>query len=120
MKVTITAFFIIAAIVANSQTTIELEDVSKHVDDSVTVCGKVASGRYMEQSNRKLTLLNVGAAFPNQIFTIVIDSSLRSQFETVPETLFLSKDVCVTGKVTLYRDAPQIVIYRKEQIQISK
>jgi hypothetical protein len=120
MKLIITAFFIIAAFVTNSQTTIKLEDVSKHIDDSVTVCGKVASGRYMDQSNRKLTLLNVGTAFPNQVFTIVIDSNLRTQFESAPETLFLDKHVCVIGKVSQYRDTPQIVIYRKEQIQVNK
>jgi len=74
----------------------------------------------MAQSNQKLTLLNVGAAFPNQVFTIVIDNELRAKFETAPETFFLDKDVCVTGKVSLYRDAPQIVIYKKEQIQLPK
>ena len=103
-----------------AQTSIKLEDVSKHVDDSVTVCGKVASGRYMDGSTRKLTLLNVGAAFPNQVFTIVIENDLRTRFESAPETLYLDKDVCVTGKVSMYRDAPQIVIYKKEQIQIPK
>jgi hypothetical protein len=120
MKYTLICLFLFSAVIGHTQTTIKLEDVSKHIDDSVTVCGKVSSGRFIDQSSRKLTLLNVGAAFPNQVFTIVIDDNLRVQFDSAPETLFLDKDVCVTGKVTLYRDAPQIVIYRKDQIQISK
>jgi hypothetical protein len=111
---------LISGISSNSQSIIKLEEVSKHVDDIVIVCGKVASGRSMDQSIRKLTLLNVGAAFPNQVFIIVISNELRSQFETAPETFFLDKEVCVTGKSSLYRDAPQIVIYKKEQIQVPK
>ena len=51
----------------------------------------------MDQSNRNPTLLNVAAP---------------------PETLLLDKDVCVTGKVTLYRDTPQIISYNKEQLQL--
>jgi hypothetical protein len=120
MKYTLICYFLLSAVIGHSQTTIKLEEVSKHVGDSVTVCGKVASGRYTDQSSRKLTLLNVGAAFPNQVFTIVISNELRGQFETTPESLFLDKDVCVTGKVSLYRNTPQIVIYRKEQIQVNK
>jgi DNA/RNA endonuclease YhcR with UshA esterase domain len=116
MKFLLIILLILAAFTGHSQTQINLEDVSKHINDSVTVCGKVASGRYMDQTNRKLTLLNVGAAFPNQVFTI--DNDLRSAFETVPETFFLEKEVCVTGRVTLYRDAPQIIIYRKDQILV--
>lgn len=109
---------LIFCVIAQAQAVIKPEDAAKHVNDSVIVCGTVASGRYMDQTNCKLTLLNVGAAFPNQAFTIVIDSDLRTQFEKAPETLLLDKQVCVTGKVSLYRDTPQIIIYRKDQIQI--
>jgi hypothetical protein len=105
---------------SNSQIVIKLEDISKHVGDSVNVCGKVAGGRYMDQSESKLTLINIGGTFPNQVYSIVISSDLRKQFETAPESLFLDKEVCVTGKVSIYRDRPQIVIYRKDQIQSGK
>ena len=120
MKLLLTTLILFVSFYSQAQTSIKLEDVSKHVGDSVTVCGKVSGGVYMAQSNQKLTLLNVGAAFPNQVFTIVINNELRTKFETAPETFFLDKEVCVTGKVSLYRDAPQIVIYKKEQIQVPK
>jgi hypothetical protein len=84
MKFTLIILFTLAAIVATSQTLIKSEDVSKHVNDSITVCGKVAGGRYMDQSQSGLTLLNVGGAFPNQVFTIAIGNDLRSQFEIDP------------------------------------
>lgn len=49
-KITATflSLFVIAAVTA--QTAIKLEDVSKHIGDSVTVCGKVAGMRYFENS----------------------------------------------------------------------
>lgn len=39
-------------------------------------------------------------------------------FESARETLYLDKEVCVTGKVSLYKDRPQIFIYQKEQLQL--
>ncbi len=105
---------------ASAQITIKAEDIGKHVGDSVKICSKVFSARYFEQSKNSPTLLNVGAAFPNQLFTVVIWSEVRKQFETAPELLFLNQPVCVSGKVELFKDKPQIVLYSKEQIVVVK
>jgi hypothetical protein len=66
--------------------------------------------------------------FPNEVFsdvhrflTIVKKfrkTDLRKQFDKAPEELFKDKEVCITGRIELYRDKPQIVIRSKEQIQI--
>ena len=45
----ILGFFFIAA-TTYAQENIKLEEVSKHINDSVTVCGKVADMRYFESS----------------------------------------------------------------------
>lgn len=110
--------FFISTIIdsAYSQTTIALENVSKHVGDSVKVCGVVRGGRFLEQTKNSPTLLNVGAAFPNQLLTVVIWSDVRKQFEQAPEELFKDKEICIVGKVELYKEKPQIVLRRKEQI----
>ena len=99
---------------ASAQTTIKAEDIGKHVGDSVKICSKVFSARYFEQSKNSPALLNIGAAFPNQLFTVVIWSEVRKQFETVPEELFLNKNICVTGKVELFKDKPQVVLRNGE------
>ena len=104
------------AVASFSQIEIKLEDVSKHVGDSVKVCGKVYSGRYLEQSKGSPTLLNVGAAYPNQLLTIVIWSDVRKEFEKAPEEMFMNKDVCVIGKIELFREKPQIVIRSVQQL----
>jgi hypothetical protein len=109
------SFFLGLAVQA--QTTIKLEDVSTHVGDSVKTCGKVAGIRFMESAKGQPTLINIGAPYPNQLLTVVIWEDLRKQFDKTPE-LFRDKNVCIIGKIELYRDKPQIVIKTKEQLVI--
>lgn len=92
------------AIQGYSQKTIPLEDVGKHIGDSVTVCGNVSSVRYLETAKNTPTFINLGKAFPNHSLTIVIWSEVRKQFETAPEVLFKDKEVCVTGRIELYKE----------------
>lgn len=113
-------FCVVLTTAASAQMTIKAEDISQHVGDSVKICSKVFSARYFEQSKNSPTLLNMGAAFPNQLFTVVIWSEVRKQFETAPDVFFLNKTVCVTGKVELFKDKPQIVLHSKEQIEVVK
>jgi hypothetical protein len=66
-------FFLIlllSATITFSQTTIKLEEISKHVGDSVKVCGKVYGIRYLEQSENSLTFINIGGSYPNQLLTV--------------------------------------------------
>lgn len=104
------------ATIAYSQKVIKLEDLSKHVGDTVKVCGKVYGIRYLEQAKNSPTLINIGGAYPNQKLTIVIFGTVRKTFEKTPEELFADKEVCVTGKVELYKGKEQIVIASKEYI----
>jgi hypothetical protein len=53
------------------------------------------STKLIEQSN--MTLLNLGAYYPNQMLTVVIKAADRSKFKD-PETYFKGRNVCVTGK----------------------
>ena len=102
-----------------SQTSIKLEDAAKHIGDSVTVCGKVAGGIFLEQLENGPTFLSLGAAYPDQLLTLVIWKDQRAQYEPVPETQYMDKDVCVTGKIVLMRERPQIVIYKKDQLKVT-
>lgn len=111
-------FFLFVAEHAFSQTTILLEDAGKHIGDSVTVCGKVSGGRFLEAAKGTPTFLNLGQAFPNHTLTIVIWGDLRKQFEKAPEELFKDKEICVTGRIELFRERPQIVLRRKEDVKL--
>ena len=102
---------------ANAQTPVKLEDVSKHVGDSVTVCGKVADMRYFENSKNKPTLLNIGAKHPDAPLTVVIWENGRALFTSKIEDL-LNKEICITGRIILYKEKPEIIVEKPEQIVV--
>jgi micrococcal nuclease len=103
-----------------NQTTVKLEDISNYVGDSVNVCGKIFSGRYLQANDKKPTLLNVGAAYPNQLLTVVIYGVDRQNFEDAPEYFYKEKEVCISGVVELYNNKPQIVVRNKNQLTIKE
>lgn len=108
---------LVGSFAVNAQTNIKLEDVAKHVGDSVTVCGKVADMRYFENSKNKPTLLNMGAKHPNGLLTVVIWENTRALFTSKIEDL-KDKEVCITGRIILYKEKPEIVIDNPGQITV--
>ncbi len=94
----------------NAQKQVQLEEISNNIGDSIIVTGKVYTTRYLENSKGAPTLINIGAAFPNQLLTVVIFSDDRSKFAQGPEVMVADKTISVTGKVTLFKDKPQIVV----------
>lgn len=94
------------------------EDAHKHIGEVQTVCGHVASAYYAVKSKGHPTFLNLNKPYPNHIFTIVIWGSDRHEFGGLPEIIYEYKDVCVTGKITTYKNKPQIVAKDSSQIQI--
>ncbi len=96
------------------------EDAAKHVGDSIKVCGKIFGGRFFETSNNSPTLLNMGAAFPASPLTIMIPGDVRSKMGYAPEIELKEKNVCVHGKVILFKERPEIIVYNVSQLEISK
>jgi hypothetical protein len=80
------------------------------------ICDKVYSTRYFKSSG--MTLLNVGAAYPDQTLTVVIKDDVAVQFPEAPERYFRGKKICVSGQQELYRGMPEIVIHKASQISI--
>jgi hypothetical protein len=112
---TIFTFFTVG--IANAQTSIKLDEVSRHIGDSVTVCGIVADMRYFENSKNKPTFLNIGDKYPKQKITVVIWENVRTQFTGKPEDL-KDKVICITGRIILYKEKPEIVIDNPGQIVV--
>jgi hypothetical protein len=90
-----------------------------HIGEVQTVCGKVVSTRYAPRSKGQPTFLNLDEPYPSQIFTILIWGDDRSKFGS-PETQFRDADVCVTGKISNFRGAPEIVATEPNQITLRK
>jgi len=120
---TLLAFFILTSygISAQSQQTKKLaaSEAKNHIGEQATVCGKVASTRYAANTRGKPTFLNLDKPYPNQIFTALIWGENREKFGT-PEEKYRDKQVCVTGKITAYRGAPEIVVSDPQSIELQR
>lgn len=101
---------------AFSQVKVNVEDVNKHIDENATVCTKVFGTKYFDRS--QMTLLNVGAAFPNSPLTIVIMGKDLANFKVAPEKMYADKDICVTGTIKEYKGKTEIIVSDPAQIII--
>lgn len=112
----LSALLLLAVSICHAQNkSLSAADAKNHIGEQTTVCGHVASARYASQSKGQPTFLNLDSAYPKEIFTIVIWGENRSKFGT-PESKFLNSNVCVTGKITSYRDTPEVVATDSGQI----
>lgn len=107
-------------LLAQGQTKIKLEEVGQHIGDSVQVCGKIYGGRLLPGATGRPTLLNMGALYPNQLLTVVVWGKDRMSFDYAPDRELIGKEVCLTGKIELHKDKPQLVLYRQEQVTIQE
>jgi hypothetical protein len=123
LSTTLSSFLMLAPLGTNAQspqikklTAIESRD---HIGEQAIVCGKVVSTRYAASSRGKPTFLNLDKSYPSQIFTVLIWGENREKFGT-PEEKYREKQVCVTGKITEYRGAPEIVVSDPQSLAIEK
>ena len=117
-KCCLTLVVAVCSLFAFGQQVINVEDAAKHVGDSVTVCTKIFGARYFESSKGAPTLLNAGAKYPDAPLTIVIYGESRAAFPTKPEEFYVDKDVCVTGRIALFKEKPQIVLTNSSDITV--
>ena len=54
------------------------EDAKRHIGESATVCGVVASAKFEANAPAKPTLLDLGKRYPHAIFSAVIYGDNRS------------------------------------------
>lgn len=94
--------------------TIEIspKEAINHVGELVKVCGFVYGGKAFN----KITLINMGAAYPDSPFTIAIFDT--KSFKYKPEEYLNGKAICVIGVVKLYKDKAEIVASNESQIII--
>jgi hypothetical protein len=111
------AFFLFFALSSSAQQ-FSAEEASRKIGDSIKVCGTIYGGRFFETSNGSPTLLNMGAAYPSSPLTLMIPLSVRMKMGYEPEIQLKGKEVCVLGRVILFKDKPEIIIYNAGQIQM--
>jgi hypothetical protein len=99
--------------------TINGGETLQHLQETNTVCGPIASARYVDNSPTKPTYLNFDRPYPNQTFAAVVTASVRAMFKIPPEVAFKGKNICVTGLITTNsRGKPQMMIEDLSQIAV--
>ena len=91
------------------------EDAVRHIGETATVCGVVASAKFASTSRSQPTFLDLDKPYPNAPFTAVIFESDRAKFGT-PEASLQGKRVCVTGQIRDYRGKPEVVLTDSSQL----
>jgi hypothetical protein len=92
------------------------EEAGKHVGETATVCGTVASAHFSARARSQPTLLDLDKPYPDPIFTLVIFGRDRAKFGT-PEQTLLHQHVCASGPITLYRGRPEMILENPAQLQ---
>lgn len=70
----------------------------EHIGAEVTVCGLVASARYVPTTAGRPTFLNIDRPYPDQTLVVVIPGVLRERLGRPEETLQEAR-VCATGVI---------------------
>lgn len=97
---------------AKSQTMVLAKDAGQYIGKVVTICDSVYSTKALD----KLTLINLGGAYPKELITVVINKVDLAKFTSEPESMFLGNNVCITGTVTEFKGKTQIVVTDPKQI----
>ena len=113
MKNILIIVFCLTAFDCFAQKEIKVEDAKNHVGETVRICTKIYGGKYFERDT--LTLLNAGGFYPDAPLTIVIRGGARKEFNK-PEEHYKGAEVCVTGKIEMFKNKPQIEVTSKTQL----
>jgi hypothetical protein len=99
-----------------SSVTIDIKDSSKYEGKLVYTCGKVYSTKVIKSNG--MILMNVGGEYPDAPLTIAIFSNSLKNFDANPEEYYMGKNICVSGKIKMYKGRPEIIINTKHAIQV--
>ncbi len=116
MKKLIPLIFLILGIAKIHAQTIAADSIASYVGKEVTVCEKVIDTHVTKESG--VTYLNFGHPYPAQSFTGVIFAGDAKNFQYDPAVYLKGKTICVTGIVKIYKDRPEIIINKPDQIKV--
>lgn len=114
-KLVITSALLALWASAADAASIDPDDAARHVGETATVCGVVASATYAAHSRAQPTFLNLGRPYSNQIFTAVIFGSDRAKFGE-PQATLRGRRICVTSVIRLYRGKPEVILHDPSEL----
>lgn len=109
-------FFLLCGTIVAQQNTTDL-NLEKYLNKNVEYCDHV-HGTYVTQGKNKVILLNLGAKYPDHRLVVAIFESDWNSFKYDPSDYLNNKDICVKGKLILYKGKPEIIVKNPNQITI--
>jgi hypothetical protein len=91
--------------------TIDIHDAANHYNEYVQVSAKV----YGHKALDNMTLVNLGAAYPDQLLTIVLRGDAKDIYNG-----WDGQTIGVTGKIVSYKDKPEIVVTDPKMVVVAK
>jgi len=104
----------VASYSAKSQTLILAKDAAQYAGKTVTVCDSVYSTKALD----KLSLINLGGAYPKELLTVVINKEDQNKFPSEPSSMFMGNNLCITGVITEFKGKFQIIVTEPKQIVV--
>ena len=98
---------------------ISATDAKLHIGQDETVCGEVASLHFAAHSRGEPTFIDIDSAYPHQVFTILIWGEDRTKFGDI-QARYSAAHLCVTGTISEYRGAAEMVIHEPSRIVLTK
>ncbi len=100
--------------------TISSHEAVLHVGEEVVVKGVIAQVVIpAKDTPGRPVFLNMGRPYPYQDMTLVVwREQLPKSYKKYKWTALEGKEVCVTGKMRIYKNNPEIHIYHPRQIHI--
>lgn len=98
---------------------VSLDSIAKYEGKTVTICEKVLS-TFQSKGEHKNILLSFGQPYPKNTFTVVIFEKDLANFTYNPAETLKNKIICITGKVIIYKDKPEFIVTKEEEITIKK
>jgi len=115
--------FLLLIIICQHQTligqTIPLDSAKFYEGKTITICSKVID-TYVSKHEDETTFINFGKPYPNNSFTVVIYAKDLDNFKYSPTNYLKGKVICITGKITIYKDKPQMIVEGEEAVKIEK
>ncbi|MBB6238083.1 DNA/RNA endonuclease YhcR with UshA esterase domain [Pedobacter sp. AK013] len=102
------------AFYAKSQTLVLAKDAAQYIGKNVTICDSVYSAKALD----KLTLINLGGAYPKELLTVVINKEDERKFPSEPSSMFMGNKICVTGIISEFKGKKQILVTDPKQIVV--
>jgi len=113
MKIVLSVVALLLWTGAGECATLAASQAKAHEGENAKVCGTVASEHTAMRSRGEPTFINLDAAYPEQIFTILVWVEDRANVGRLPRS---GAHACATGLIEDYRGVPEIVVRNSDQL----